>query len=71
MPRLGVRGGVDAFGALVFGDDLADGPLDLALRPALADELLDQNQILLTHAFTVAAAAMTTRHRSGNQVVNG
>jgi hypothetical protein len=57
--------------ALVLGNDLLDGPLDLALRAALADELLDQNQVLLTHTSKVQPEVMSTRHRSGNQVVNG
>ena len=57
--------------ALVLVDELSDDAIDLALRAALADELLDQDQVLLTHTSKVQPAVMSTRHRSGNQVVNG
>jgi hypothetical protein len=58
-------------GALVLVDELSDDAIDLALRAALADQLLDQNQVLLTHTSKVQPEVMSTRHRSGNQVVNG
>ena len=70
MRGLGVLGGVGALVSVVLGDDLPDDSIDLALRPALANELLDQDQILLAHASKVAASGVSTRHRSGNQVTN-
>ncbi len=70
MRGIGVVGSVGSLGALVLGNDFPDDAIDLALRPALANELLDQNQILLTHASKVAAGIVTARHRSGNQVSN-
>jgi hypothetical protein len=57
--------------ALVLVDELSDDAIDLALRAALANELLDQDQVLLAHASKVQPEVMSGRHRSGNQVVNG
>src|SRR5262249_61656792 len=51
----------------VLVDEVVHSALDLGLGLALADELLDQDQILL-HEPNVAAAPMSTRNRSGNQV---
>src|SRR5581483_4388801 len=58
----------EPFGPLVLGDDALDDLLDLALGPAVADELLDQDQVALAHAPTVAAGPASPRHRCGNQV---
>ncbi len=59
------------FSALVLVDELFDDAIDLALRAALADQLLDQDQVLLAHTSKVQPEVMSTRNRSGNQVVNG
>src|SRR5262245_32174084 len=53
----------------VLPDDLFDDVLDLALGTSLADELLDQHQILGTHTSEkVAAVSVSSGHRSGDQV---
>jgi hypothetical protein len=72
MPEvLGLVVARQLFDALVLVDELSDDAIDLSLRAALADELLDQDQVLLTHTSKVQPEVMSTGNRSGNQVVNG
>jgi hypothetical protein len=57
-------------GEFVLADELPDDPVDLSFGAPLADEPLDQDQVLLAHTSTVAAAFVAMRHRCGNQVAN-